>query len=187
MAARFLDDCRTGLPPGVFDNLTALTGLNLATNALTALPPGVFDNLTALTRLSLHSNSLTALPVGAFDNLTALTLLTLTTNALTVLPEGVFEKLTVLRNLRLASNPGSPFAPVANAGEDVTAPTSSTVTLSGSATGPWGSNVTFLWVQVTDAAGATELTSGAVTLTGDDTAMPSFSTPTTGGGTSTSA
>ena len=181
MAARFLDDCRTGLPPGVFDNLTALTGLNLATNALTALPPGVFDNLTALTRLSLHSNSLTALPVGAFDNLTALTLLTLTTNALTVLPEGVFEKLTVLRNLRLASNPGSPFAPVANAGEDVTAPTSSTVTLSGSATGPWGSNVTFLWVQVTDAAGATELTSGAVTLTGDDTAMPSFSTPTTGG------
>ena len=37
------------LPPGVFDNLTALiSAWLLETGRLTALPPGVFEKLTAL-------------------------------------------------------------------------------------------------------------------------------------------
>ena len=63
----------TVLPAGVFDELTALTTLNLRNNSLTALPAGVFDKLTALTDLDLSfSDSLTALPAGVFDKLTAL-------------------------------------------------------------------------------------------------------------------
>ena len=54
----------------MFDELTALTGLDLFVNSLTTLPAGVFDELTALTTLYLK---LTTLPAGVFDELTALT------------------------------------------------------------------------------------------------------------------
>ena len=95
------------------------------------------------------------------------------------LPEGVFEKLTALTRLFLSNNPGvATFVPVANAGEDATATTGSTVTLSGRATGPWGSNVTWAWKQVTDATGTTDVSSTeALPLTGADTATPSFTAP----------
>ena len=54
----------------MFDGLTALTELQLHQNSLTTLPAGVFDELTALTGLRL--DSLTTLPAGVFDKLTAL-------------------------------------------------------------------------------------------------------------------
>ena len=102
-------------------------------------------------------------------------------NNLTVLPDGVFEKLTALQVLYLAGQSGfAEFAPVANAGPDQgSVSASSAVALSGSATGPWGNNVTWAWVQV-DLAGR-PLTTPTVTLTGATTAMPSFTMPATGG------
>ena len=54
----------------------------------------------------------------------------------------------------------------------------STVTLSGSATGPWGNNVASSWKQVTDVTGATDTPSAdALMLTGATTATPSFTMP----------
>ena len=124
---------------------------------------------------------LTALPPGIFDDLATLTRLSLTGNALTALPEGVFEKLTALTTLSLVGNPGtSTFLPVANAGADVTARTGTAVTLSGSATGPWGNNVTWAWKQVTS-TGADVAAADRLTLTGNTTATPSFTAPSTGG------
>ena len=175
----------SGLRAWDFEGLSGPLALVLSRSGLSALPAGVFDDLTALDSLTLTGNALTALPPGIFDKNTALISLTLAINSLGVgaLPEGVFEKLTALSTLTLLGNPGtSTFLPVANAGPDQgSVSASSSVTLSGSATGPWGNNVSFLWKQVTDATGATELTSGAVTLTGATTATPSFTMPATGG------
>ena len=167
---------------GDFDGLRGLTSLTLLNNALTTLPADIFNELTALTVMSLRSNALTTLPAGVFDNLTKLTQLDMARNGLTTLPDNVFETLTALRAgaLLLVSNPGvATFLPVANAGADATARTGATANLSGSATGPWGNNVTWGWIQVTDEAGTTELTSGAVTLTDADTATPGFTAPST--------
>ena len=153
------------LPAGVFDELTALTRLWLTGNSLTTLPAGVFDKLTALTELWLANNSLPTLPAGVFDELTALTTLILNDNSLTALPAGVFDQLTALTTLRLQDNPGAPFSPTADAlPDDGTVPAAGgDVTLdgSGSAGGPWGTNVTYSWaaggaaVTFDDAASAT--------------------------------
>ena len=94
----------TTLPDEVFDDLTALTELQLYSNALTTLPAGVFDDLTMLTELNLNSNALTTLPDGVFDNLTALETLVLGNNRLTTLPAGVFDDLTGVRILLLGNN-----------------------------------------------------------------------------------
>ena len=139
------------LPAGVFDDLTALTTLNLHTNSLSTLPAGVFDELTALTALFLGFNSLSTLPAGVFDELTALTRLNLHNNSLTTLPDDVFEPLTALTALPLQGNPGAPFAPTADALPDdgTVLPAGGTVTLDGSGSdgGPWGTNVTYFWIQ----------------------------------------
>ena len=79
----------------MFDELTALTNLQLQGNDLTA---GVFDNLTALTALTL--------PAGVFDKLTALTSLYLFDNSLTTLPAGVFDELTSLTTSEAAGQFG---------------------------------------------------------------------------------
>ena len=49
----------SSLPPGIFDELTALTHLFLYNTALTELPPGIFNSLTALTELHLCGNQVT--------------------------------------------------------------------------------------------------------------------------------
>ena len=155
----------TALAAGDFDGLTALTQLWLHSNSLSTLPAGVFDDLTALTTLILHNNDLTALPAGVFNDLTALTTLELNNNDLSTLDDDVFEPLTALTQLRLQGNPGAPFAPTADAlPDDGTVPVAGgDVTLdgSGSAGGPWGTNVTYSWaasgatVTFDDAASAT--------------------------------
>ena len=145
----------TELPAGVFDELTSLTRLDLLRNSLSTLPAGVFDELTALTYLRLHSNSLSTLPAGVFDELTALTALDLQNNSLSTLPDDVFEELTSLTDLQLFGNPGAPFSPTADAlPDDGTVPVAGgDVTLDGSGSdgGPWGTNVTYSWA----ASGAT--------------------------------
>ena len=142
------------------------------------MPTGVFGKNTALTELYLSGNDLTALPAGIFDKLTALNHLALTDNDLTALPAGIFEKLTAVNILELSNNPGSStFRAVANAGGNQNVQAGASVTLSGSATGPWGSNVTWSWAQVD--ASNNDVSPPTVTLTGADTATLSFTAPST--------
>ena len=160
----------TSLPASVFDGLTALETLYLYRNSLTSLPAGVFDGLTALNVLAMSRNSLTSLPAGVFDELTKLTVLLFWSNSLTSLPADVFDELTALTVLFFYDNPGSAgFLPAAAAGEDQVVELGTTVTLGGSYSGgPWGDNVAYAWEQ----------TGGVdVTLTGTNTASPSFTAP----------
>ena len=163
-----------GLPAGLFAGLTALDDLDLANNdTLTGLPAGLFTGLTALDGLTLSYNALTSLPANIFDGLIELDELRLNRNALTSLPANVFQDLTTLTLLELHNNPNTdPFAPTAEAGEAQMVATGAAVALAGSSTGPWGTNVTYAWTR----------TSGTtVTLTGADTASPSFTAPSTAG------
>ena len=166
----------TTLPAGIFDELTLLQHISLSDNDLTMLPTGIFDNNTALEMLHLAGNRLTTLPVGIFDNLTALKELSLRWNELTTLPESIFVELMALRFLTLDRNPGAPFRPVTNAGSEQTVSSGTTVSLSGAATGPWGNNVAWQWVQVDGATSNTVVTDG-VTLTGATDATASFTAP----------
>ena len=172
----------TALPADIFDELTALIDLLLNDNELTALPADIFDKLTALTKLDVSGNELTALPADIFDELSMLPHLDLHDNQLSTLPDNVFEQLTQLGTLLLINNPGAPFSPGANAGEDQSVTTGASVTLSASATGPWGTNVEWSWFQVDGADSSTAVTGAdAVTLTGSDTASPTFTAPSAAG------
>ena len=178
------------LPDGIFDELTSLTSLNLWANDLSTLPDGLFDELTSLTTLSLSYNDLPALPDGLFDELTSLTLLGLSANELSTLPDGIFENLAKLplrdgsgfssNGLYLEANPGAPFSPVVNAGADLSVQPGAAVSISGSVTGPWGNFVRWDWTQVDGPDSHTPI-SGALPLTGVDTAKPSFTAPTAEG------
>ena len=170
----------TGLKAGDFAGLTAVTGLNLNDHALRIFPAGVFDPLTALTSLTISYNqtqatdSLMTLPAGLFDRLTRLQTLRLTHNDLEKLPNALFEDLVNLRTLALNSNPGTAsFVPAVNSGADaeIDAGAGDTVTLdaTGDVTrGPWGTNVSHAWRQV---SGTT------VTVSSTSTAGPTFTAP----------
>ena len=164
------------LPAGIFDELEALLVLDLENNDLEVLPAGIFDELEALQRLWMKDNELERLPAGIFDNLTALTWLDLEGNELADLPNDVFVRLTALTTLYLQGNSGAPFNPVADAGTDRSAATGASVTLAGEATGAWGDNVTWAWVQVDGDGSDTEVTGGP-TLSGADSATPAFQAP----------
>ena len=166
----------TTLPAGIFDELTALTSLDLNNSHLTTPPAGIFDELTALTSLDLGTSHLTTLPAGIFDELAALERLTLLGSSLMTLPENIFAELTALQHLNLHNNPGAPFGPVANAGPDQTGSSGAVVSLSGAATGPWGNNVGWEWVQVDGANSNTVVTDG-VTLASATDATASFTAP----------
>ena len=71
------DGGKFSLPAGVFNELTALTTLNVV-GPLNSLPADIFDGLTALTTLSLTVDDTLMLPAGIFEGFTALTDLTLT-------------------------------------------------------------------------------------------------------------
>ena len=170
----------TSLKAGDFAGLTALIGLNLNDHALRIFPAGVFDPLTALTSLTISYNqtqatdSLMTLPAGLFDRLTRLQTLRLTHNDLEKLPNALFEDLVNLRTLALNSNPGTAsFVPAVNSGADaeIDAGAGDTVTLdaTGDVTrGPWGTNVSHAWRQV---SGTT------VTVSSTSTAGPTFTAP----------
>ena len=88
-----------------------------------------------------------------FDGLGAVTVLTLSNNALGAgsLEDGVFEPLTGLSTLNLLFNPGlASFVPKADAGADLVLRAGEAATLGGAGTGggPWGTNVTYEWVEV---------------------------------------
>ncbi|MXZ05044.1 MAG: T9SS type A sorting domain-containing protein, partial [Rhodothermaceae bacterium] len=178
------------LPAGIFDELTSLDWLDLKGNDFSTLPAGIFDELASLTELELDGNDLSTFPAGIFDELASLTRLELWYNDLSTLPGGIFDELTELPlkdsgyfsapGLSLESNPGAPFRPVVNAGTDLTVQPGAAVAISGSVTGPWGDLVRWDWIQV-DGPGSDVPISGALPLTGGDTAMPSFTAPTVEG------
>ena len=139
----------SSLKAGDFDGLTNLKRLRLTRNSLSTLPAGIFDDLTGLLALDLNYNQLTTLRPGVFDRLTKLKYLYLNNNSLAVLPDGVFRNNLALATHRLDSNTGANFTPTANAGTDQTVTAGATVTLSGTATGPWAENdIAWQWRQV---------------------------------------
>ena len=140
------------------------------------LRSGDFAGLAGLTRLSFYEVNVGALPAYLFEDLTALTNLQIAIGAITSLPDNIFANLTALRALDLFQNPGfsggASFLPTAEAGEARTVPGGTQARLSGSATGPWGRNVSWAWTQ----------TAGEpVALEGANTATPSFTAPRGGG------
>ena len=169
----------TALAAGDFAGLTALIELYLNNNKLTTLRGDVFAGLTALTQLQLNNNELETLPKDVFAGLPVLKVLTLYDNDLEKLPDGVFEPLTALAYLGLYGNPGAPFAPTAVALPDAgTVPVAGgTVTLDGSGSGPWGTNVTYRWALTTPASGV------RVTFDDSTSATPEATIPTLATGT----
>ena len=166
------------LSDGVFMGLANLRDLYLNYNNLRTLPDGIFEGLANLRNLYLYDNDLRTLPDGIFDDLANLRDLYLNYNNLRTLPDGIFDDLANLRDLYLENNPGTDsFLPTAAAGADQKAVVGTMVRLDGSASrgGPWGTNITYDWA-VADGQGnpVTDLT-----LTGGDTATPSFTMPAT--------
>ena len=99
---------------GTFDDLTALTTLNLSDNDLARLTAGLFDDLTALTTLNLSDNSLTgssSVRAGLLDNLTELMTFDLSGQNLTNLPAGLFDKLTKLKTVDVGDANALPCLP----------------------------------------------------------------------------
>ena len=173
------------VPDGIFDKLTSLKRLELRNNDLSTLPGGIFDELTSLTSLHLGANDLSTLPDGLFDELTSLRMLSLRNNDLVTLSDGIFKNLTQLpldhyndplSGLSLQDNPGAPFRPVVNAGADLMVQPGAIVSIPGSVTGPWGDIVRWEWIQVNGPDSDTPM-SGALPLTGGDTATPTFAAP----------
>ena len=184
------DNDLSTLPDGIFDELTSLTVLDLGGSDLSTLSDGIFDELTSLTLLDLGYNRLSTLPDGIFDELTSLTGLDLGGNDLSTLQDGIFYGLAKLSlkdsvlsfpaGLSLEANPGAPFSPVVDAGADLTVQPGAAVSISGSVTGPWGDFVRWDWTQVVGPDSDVPI-SGALPLTGGDTALPIFTTPTAEG------
>ena len=166
------------LPNGIFDDLANLRYLFLNNNNFQTLPGGIFEDLLSLRNLHLNSNDLQTLPGGIFEGLAKLRNLFLQGNDLQTLPDDIFEDLASLGSLYLVSNPGfASFLPAADAGEDQSARLGETVSLdgSGSGGGPWGTNFTYYWSVADDQGNpVTDLT-----LTGGNTATPSFVIPET--------
>ena len=156
-------------------HLAALTGT--LTAEVGAIEPGDLAGLGSLTGLDLSGGDLVALPAGVFDRLVRLETLRLDDNDLAVLPDGIFETLTALDDLRLGGNRGSSgFGPAARAASEADAATGGqTLRLdgTGSATGPWGANVTWSWERVD----AQDNVATPSWLVGADTARPSVTVP----------
>ena len=169
----------SSLKAGDFDGLTNLKRLRLDGNSLTTLPAGIFDDLARLWVLDLDSNQLTTLRPGVFDSLTKLRILYLNDNNLSSLPDGVFKNNLELATLWLhGSNPGAPFRPTADAGADQTVTAGATVTLSGTATGPWASSDHFWqWRQV-DGPNSNTVVQGGVKKDGATASFTAPATPT---------
>ena len=166
------------LPNRVFEDLANLRELQLNDNNLQTLPDRAFEGLANLRNLHLNDNNLQTPRDAVFDDLVGLTILYLNDNNIQALPDGVFQGLGILAILNLDNNPGTAsFLPTADAGMNQRAELSATVSLDGSASrgGPWGTNITYSW-SVVDGQGNPV---AGITLTGGDTATPSFTMPAT--------
>ncbi|EZA61307.1 Insulin-like growth factor-binding protein complex acid labile subunit [Ooceraea biroi] len=73
------------LKPGTFDEMPALTRLNLARNRLSALPEGLLERLSSLRELDLSDNIISTLQPGMFRGAQSLSKLSLARNPLRTL------------------------------------------------------------------------------------------------------
>ena len=110
---------------GVFENLSNLMFLKLASNRIQTITSSTFRGLNGLASLELENNKITSIAANAFSNISILhlynnkistldpqafagadaTVLTLHENKLTSVPLGVFDSLTKLNHLDLSNNP----------------------------------------------------------------------------------
>ena len=115
----------SGLPSGIFDDLTSVTKLEVSGDGLPMWPdpentgfPGqcseggkhdidystLFEKLTALQYLEFTHFCIGALPPGTFDNNPLLKYVTLFTCGITSLPIGIFDRHTSLTKIYLRTN-----------------------------------------------------------------------------------
>ena len=158
---------REMLPDKVSDRL------DLSGNALTHIPAGLIRGL-GVKKVNFSGNAIAHVAREGFAGGGAMTQLDLSDNRIATLPDGVFEELTGLTALDLDGNAGTasfvPALAIENeAGEFALA--GQTVTLRGSSSGPWGTNVSYAWTN--DAGNTPQLA-----LTGASTATASFEAPT---------
>ena len=95
----------TSLMAHDFRNLTKMAALAINAN-LASLPSGIFDDLSALTALDLDGNAFTGLPDAVPSNIRDLDM---SGNRITSLPDGALSRYAELQSLDLRDNPGSPF------------------------------------------------------------------------------
>lgn len=69
------------------------------------LKPGTFDEMPAITRLNLAKNRLSSLPIGLLERLSSLRELDLSDNIISTLQPGMFHGAESLNKLSLAHNP----------------------------------------------------------------------------------
>ena len=159
---------REMLPDKVSDRL------DLSGNALTQIPAGLIRGL-GVEKVDFSGNAIAHVAREGFAGGGAMTQLDLSDNRIATLPDGVFEELTGLTALDLDGNAGTAsFVPalaieVPDLAERVYA--GQTVTLRGSSSGPWGTNVSYAWTN--DAGNTPQLA-----LTGASLAAASFEAPT---------
>ena len=159
---------REMLPDKVSDRL------DLSGNALTQIPAGLIRGL-GVKKVDFSGNAIAHVAREGFAGGGAMTQLDLSDNRIATLPDGVFEELTGLTALDLDGNAGTAsFVPalaieVPDLAERVYA--GQTVTLRGSSSGPWGTNVSYAWTN--DAGNTPQLA-----LTGASLAAASFEAPT---------
>ena len=148
---------------------------------LTAIPVGFFRDNPSLDKVRiLDVGGLTTVPADLFKNSPRIRLLFFDPSGLTSVPDGFFEPLTMLVILELGNQTTLSADTAMDADidpQDVSGTVSTRITLDGNPQpSPWGTNLRWAWKQVVNctAADAAEVTTGAVTLTGADTATPSF-------------
>ena len=168
-------DNMTSIKVGDFAGLTSLEGLDITTTGIEMLPVGLFDDLDALTSLDIEGD-FERLPHDIFRGLDTVETLELLAPPMRIdgLPDGVFEPLTSLRTVRGAGEFTKRWAPQADIGPGGTLSAGATVTLEGQVrTGPWGSNSRRTWRQFDSDGNMTN----TVTLSNADTLSPTFTVP----------
>ena len=110
---------------GVFENLSNLMFLKLASNRIQTITLSTFGGLNGLASLEVKNNKITNIAANALSNISILhlynneisildpqvfagadaTVVTLHENKLTSIPQGVFDSLTNLNHLDLSNNP----------------------------------------------------------------------------------
>ena len=182
----FLLSALSALPAGLLHGLEKMDFVSINNlDTLTGIPAGFFQDNAVLRFVYFSENrALATVPGDLFANSPQITLLDLWLTALTAFTDRFFEPLTALEFLELPRDHS-----VLSADTDmdadidpqgVTGTVSTVIALDGNpqSTTPWGANLLWEWTQVAScAANAAEVTSGAVTLTGADTAAPSFTAP----------
>ena len=94
----------TMLAKSDFEGLSSLASLSITSNQLSELTDDVFQDLKALTLLDVSANNFMTLSSKTFEGLSNLKVFYLAKNKLESIPENVFQNLTSLEKISIASN-----------------------------------------------------------------------------------